>query len=189
MNHSKGFTIIELVIVVVILGLLAVTALPRFFSAQESAQTATVEGVAGGIASAVGLVRAQWELEGRPSGNGANANQTIITYDTSQLGIDGNTGFPTSAATATNTLASAASAQNCLAVFTLLLQSPPSAAVTGANFKSVVYVVTNSGSVCYYHHSNTLSAAPADNAAPSLSGSEGFSYNLSTGAVAVFKIA
>lgn len=63
---QRGFSLIELVIVVVVLGLLAATALPRFLNVTEDAEDATVEGVAGGFATGIGLVRAQWEIEGRP---------------------------------------------------------------------------------------------------------------------------
>ncbi len=52
MRTQEGFTLIELVAVIVILGALAVVALPRFISLQEEAEQAAVEGVAGGISSA-----------------------------------------------------------------------------------------------------------------------------------------
>ena len=48
MKNSSGFTLIELVIVIVILGILAVTALPRYLDVTEEAKNASVEGVAGG---------------------------------------------------------------------------------------------------------------------------------------------
>ncbi len=86
--------------VVIILGLLAATALPRFIDVTDEAREASVEGVAGGFAAAVGLVRAQWEVEGRSSGNG-----TVITYDQTQVGVDGTIGYPTGSSTG-NTLIS-----------------------------------------------------------------------------------
>ena len=59
-STQAGFSLIELVIVVIILGLLAATALPRFLDVTEDAEDATTEGVAGGYATGVGLIRAQW---------------------------------------------------------------------------------------------------------------------------------
>lgn len=66
-SRQKGFTIIELVVVILLLGILAATALPRFMDVTDQAHDAVVSGVQGGLATGAALFRAQWYAEGQPT--------------------------------------------------------------------------------------------------------------------------
>ncbi|YCO02539.1 type II secretion system protein [Vibrio sp. VNB-15] len=62
MKVTKGFTLIELVVVIVILGILAVTAAPRFLNIQSDARTSVIKGVKGAVVNANQIANAKYEL-------------------------------------------------------------------------------------------------------------------------------
>lgn len=55
MKNQKGFTLIELVVVMVILALLAAVAVPKFIELQKQAEAASVKNVLGSVRSALSL--------------------------------------------------------------------------------------------------------------------------------------
>ncbi len=56
MKKQGGFTLIELVVVIVILGILAVTAAPKFLNLQDDAKNSGVKGLVGAMKGASGIV-------------------------------------------------------------------------------------------------------------------------------------
>lgn len=65
MKRQGGFTLIELVVVIVILGILAVTAAPKFLNLQSDARASSLQGLKGAMSGAAGIVYGKAAIEGK----------------------------------------------------------------------------------------------------------------------------
>ena len=88
MQQQKGFTLIELVMVIVILGILAAFALPKFANLGNDARVSVLKGAAGSVKSAAAIAHSKYLADGKTGG--------------ASVVLDGNTtvtmtsaGFPT----------------------------------------------------------------------------------------------
>jgi MSHA pilin protein MshA len=105
-KQQSGFTLIELVVVIVILGILAATALPRFVNLQSEARASAVQGIAGGLRGAIGLVNAKWQVSG---GSGVSS----VSMVGGNVTVGSTTGFPTNDATGIQVAMQCESSTSC----------------------------------------------------------------------------
>jgi MSHA pilin protein MshA len=76
-TSQQGFTLIELVVVIVILGILAVTAAPRFINLTDDAKTATLDAVKASLQSVNSLIFAKALIAGNETVDGATTTTTL----------------------------------------------------------------------------------------------------------------
>ena len=77
MKRSAGFTLIELVIVIIILGILAVTAAPKFLNLQDDAKKAAADGVKSAVASSAQIVYSKAVILGLETSAAATGAVTV----------------------------------------------------------------------------------------------------------------
>ncbi|MEQ8205747.1 MAG: prepilin-type N-terminal cleavage/methylation domain-containing protein [Woeseia sp.] len=104
---TRGFTLIELVVVIALLGILAAFAIPRFASLEREARAATVQGLSGSLRSAAAMSHGLFLATGATpvlmEGNSidmANGYPDAATIEDTLADI---TGFTTSVAGTTTT--------------------------------------------------------------------------------------
>jgi|LNFM01.1.fsa_nt_gb MSHA pilin protein MshA len=86
MRRQSGFTLIELITVIVILGILSAFALPRFAGLESQARSASIDGLGGSVRSGAALAHAVWLANGN--------SPTTITMEGVTVDMDATTGYP-----------------------------------------------------------------------------------------------
>jgi len=83
MSKQRGFTLIELVIVIVILGILSATAIPKFVNLSSDARIASLEGIKGALSSTSSIIQLKAQVEGVDDTVGVN-----VFFDIDDDGTD-----------------------------------------------------------------------------------------------------
>ncbi len=134
-KNGQGFTLIELVTVIVILGILAVVAAPKFIDVTTEARIASLKAVQGSLSSARDLARAKILIAGKALGeqtvviNGQNINflngyptadsiNLLMEIDANATGIDADFQLINGSTTTSYQITSAEDPTLCRAVYT-----------------------------------------------------------------------
>lgn len=144
-KSNSGFTLIELIVVIVLLGILAVTVFPRFINNSSDAHLAVFKSTFGSFKSAMNSTNILWVVRGSPTDNNAINVDGDLDYNSLgyPAGIDDG--------------AQVSTASDCLDIFKGILQTNLVAEVPVGdgpgikNLSAVVDVaVTNNSGTCYY---------------------------------------
>lgn len=137
-RKQSGFTIIELIVVIALLGILSAVALPRFIGVTENAHDASVEGAGAGLATGIALLKAQVVANGTIGSFSTN----VQGYGENELDVNSK-GF--AVGTTVTTSSAAPSATNCVELWAAIIDvNGPSVAT--ASGTGVDYVAVQSGS-------------------------------------------
>jgi MSHA pilin protein MshA len=98
-NNQRGFTLMELIIVIVIIGILAAIAIPRYVDMSNQAKVGAVNGLTGALRSAANVAYADYLLN--TYGSTANINATTILATTYMSDTGGAVATATNVITAT----------------------------------------------------------------------------------------
>lgn len=80
MKRQNGFTLIELVVVIVILGILAVTAAPKFLNLQDDARASSLQGLKGAIEGAAGITYGKAAIQGKDAAVSGSVDNIDVVY-------------------------------------------------------------------------------------------------------------
>ena len=148
-KSQAGFTLVELVVVILILGILSATALPRFMNINDQAHQAAVSGAGGGFGAGAVLVRAQWIANQEAPGDDdvANFGAGDVAVSTSNAGAT-QVGWPTGTVGSDNI----ANATDCANLWTGIMQNPPTVSIVAGTNDYTAAAVATTG--CTYTYNN-----------------------------------
>lgn len=136
-SSQRGITMVELAVIIVILGLLAAFALPRYIGLERQARIAAVDGMAGSVRSAANMAHGLWLAQGNPGNITVNGTSITIAFgypDAAGLArlVNDTSGFDitVAAAKATFTPEGAAMPAGCSVVYTEATSATTPFAVT-----------------------------------------------------------
>lgn len=138
-NLNQGFTLIELVIVIIVLGILSATALPKFLNLSDDAKAAMVKSTGGALKSGIDLARAKWLALGSPSDFASRDNVQLYGSATEGTMDFNAAGWPAQSYSGTDTKIDTNNSSDCISLWNALVDmgSEEIAKDTSAKFQAL----------------------------------------------------
>lgn len=152
---QAGFTLIELVVVIIVLGILAVIAAPKFLNLSEDAQVAQVKNTGGAFKSGINLARSVWAVK---VGSGPAENLPVYgESDDAHVDFNAN-GWPAQHYfTDTEASPQLDNVEDCISVWQIILQNDEPTVSDAATTDKTDYKANydrNIPGVCVYQYSD-----------------------------------
>lgn len=145
-RSQRGFTLIELVVVIVLLGILAAFALPRFVNLTNQAFNSVNRGLGGSVSSATALANTAWQAGGSPA-TITLQNGTVVHMNAA--------GWPDAIGAAAG-----GTAADCAALWNGILKTQTPAAAGSSCATTNCYNATATASACTYTMGGTPAGGP-----------------------------
>ncbi|MEJ2142331.1 MAG: type II secretion system protein [Gammaproteobacteria bacterium] len=163
MKKQHAFTFVELIVLVLILGILAATALPRFIESSQAIHQSAVDGAGGVFAATVELRHAQWQAQG------GNPEVNSVTLKDGTRVIINNNGWPDSDDIPGNKISDSA----CVRLWQQTINTHAPGILAGEQVIKNGYLATGNTATCTYTYFKNDSANKSRNIV----------YNANTGKV------
>lgn len=145
-RSSRGFTLVELIIVIVILGILSVSAIPRFVDLSDDANLAANDAIASALKGSIDLAKIKYSINGL---SGAAIN--LDGFGDGSLDFNAY-GWPHS----TNDDVSSRTVDMCVQLWTELLDPAPTISTgTSTEYQAVRSPHNAWADTCYFVSDNT----------------------------------
>ncbi|PKG57303.1 type II secretion system protein [Shewanella sp. GutDb-MelDb] len=155
-QKSKGFTLIELVVVIIVLGILAVVAAPKFINLSQDAHDASIKSTFGSFTSGVKLYHSCWLASGK---SGYQVDVSCYGDGTLDSGV---TGFPLGIDTTLSESGTRLQGKFCKEIWQGLLENDEYTLESHGNntfdkSDDIIYwysggVLSNANTYCYYNY-------------------------------------